>query len=349
MFKRLFILLLALWIPAQAYASIISVTYDSSTDTYDAHFSTDDLKYYTVQFTASDGTVFGPYSYDGINSNGHYYLTCNGAYVMKFYDFNHNLKSSHDIQTTQIQNPTCSSSGGSNPEPIEEPAPGDGSGGTGDGSTTGCDGCQTIREMLACPEWDTYMGEWEAMIRRAVPPPPDWQNVANIMRDTIVPALIDGMVNTVVPAMGDEIDRRLGQVAAPAMIGTPNVPRMDGTEGVTRPEIPQDTTPEAQTYDFDSIPSVEVQPDTTGGIDLLGADPIDSIPHSPEGYMPKPGQESGGFQPMTTTTSNPTPTNQETVEPPAESMPTPGTSSGEPPSPGATTSPPPAPEMPMPN
>lgn len=218
---------------------------------------------------------------------------------------------------------------------------------------TDCTECEKLAEMLACPEWDTYMGELTDAFADALPPPPDWDEVAEIMADHIVPPLIDGMVNEVVPAMGAEMDRILGHPDPPPSIPTPTVPAMDGTSGVNRPN-PVDSTPAAETYDLNAIPSVQVEPDNTGGMDLTGADPIDAIPHNDADYMPMPGKETGGMTPtIQRPASTPTPTNQGTVEPPAEATPTPSTTTGPPPSPSApgpdaSVTPPPAPDMPMP-
>lgn len=76
-----------------------------------------------------------------------------------------------------------------------------------------CNGCDLIRQMLACPEWDQFMGEWQDMLGEVIPPPPDWDSVAQTMRDTIVPAITNDMLNRVVPAMGNEISNRLGNAS----------------------------------------------------------------------------------------------------------------------------------------
>lgn len=58
----------------------------------------------------------------------------------------------------------------------------DGIDGPGGGSG-GCDACQKLRDALACPEWDQYMGELTAAIQAALPPPPDWPSIADIFVD----------------------------------------------------------------------------------------------------------------------------------------------------------------------
>lgn len=54
-----------------------------------------------------------------------------------------------------------------------------------DGPSTGggCDACKQLRDALACPEWDAYMGELTDAIKAALPPPPDWPSIADIFVD----------------------------------------------------------------------------------------------------------------------------------------------------------------------
>lgn len=63
-----------------------------------------------------------------------------------------------------------------------------------DGNDGGCNGCTWLEQALNCPAWDDYMEGWKDMLKD-VYQPPDWQQVANIMRDTIVPAMAQEIVN----------------------------------------------------------------------------------------------------------------------------------------------------------
>lgn len=50
--------------------------------------------------------------------------------------------------------------------------------GWGEGGSSGCDMCKKIRDALACPEWDTYMGELTGAIKAALPTLPEWRQIA---------------------------------------------------------------------------------------------------------------------------------------------------------------------------
>lgn len=58
------------------------------------------------------------------------------------------------------------------PEYDGQPDYGNGSG--------GCSMCDKIDEMLQCPGWDLVMGDLTDAIRDALPPPPDWHEIAGI-------------------------------------------------------------------------------------------------------------------------------------------------------------------------
>lgn len=110
----------------------------------------------------------------------------------------------------------------------------DGTGGDTGGGTT-CDGCTAIQQMLECPEWDQYMGEWGNVIRNNVPPAPDWQQVANTFRDTVVPAMGqafgDQLVSkapVIADAIGDDLESREKPVPTPGPLPSfaPSVPTL---------------------------------------------------------------------------------------------------------------------------
>jgi hypothetical protein len=228
--------------------------------------------------------------------------------------------------------PNSSGGGGTTPTPFDP----------------NCPECQTLRNQLQCPEWQTYMGDLGTTIKNNVPPAPDWQQVANTMRDTMIPAM----------------DTMLGHPDPPPAPPTPPpVPEMK-TDDLKRPDDPQDTTPPVtQDINFDNVQAVPVQQDTTGGLDLTPADPTESIEHKDPGYMPKPGKESGGDKPMTQQAPTPKPLGGEPAEAPAAKptnsggqlppggMPKPTTSTGTTPTPTApntSTSPSPSPTLPPP-
>lgn len=46
-----------------------------------------------------------------------------------------------------------------------------------------CITCQTLADLLSCPEWDVYMGELTQAIRNALPTLPEWRQIADVFVD----------------------------------------------------------------------------------------------------------------------------------------------------------------------
>jgi hypothetical protein len=237
---------------------------------------------------------------------------------------------------------------------LSSPSGGNGSNYTsGSSSTSGstfdsttCQQCIDLNNTLQCPEWQHYMYDFQQTMTRAMNNA-NWQAVADTMKNTMVPAL----------------DTMLGHPDPPPPAPTPPpVPDMK-IDDLKQPDEPKDTTPPVtQDIDFNNVQSVPVEQDTTGGIDLLPADPTESIKHKDPSYIPKPGQESGGDKPMTQQAPAPTP-KQGTVslqpapkpasggQLPPGGTPKPTSSTGTTPTPTApstSTSPSPAPTLPPP-
>lgn len=287
---------------------------------------------YQLHFLSPTGEHFTSDMYN-FNPTGIHYLTCNGTYWLEFYDASGTKIAETDkTQTSEIVNPACSSY----PETTGNGESSAGSGadtgtqtGTDPGTGNGCTTCQKLDETLKCPQWDEMMGDFTQAVKNAI----EWDKGAK--------------------AFSKEFEQMLGHPEPPPPLGYPSPPTFDGTAGVNRPDSPIDATPPAQSFDDDiaNIPSVPIEQDNTGGIDLRPADPIDGMPHDDENYMPKPGQETGGDKPMQKPIETPLPNNGE-VSPPDEQTPQPGTSTGEnpiptAPSPGGEVTPPPKPEMPL--
>ncbi|WP_336791159.1 hypothetical protein [Paenibacillus sp. MMO-177] len=146
-------------------------------------------------------------------------------------------------------------------------APQPSTGGGSDGGSGGCDGCKLITDMLACPAWDDYMGEWESMLHR-VYQPPNWQQVANVMRDTIVPAMGQELINRspeMAKIFADEFESREKPVAPPPMppaaYTPPSVPHMTDLPNKIDSDVTKD------------VPSFE--PDYSGSQGFTIPDPLD--------------------------------------------------------------------------
>lgn len=137
----------------------------------------------------------------------------------------------------------------------------------GDGNTTppdpeGCGTCDKLAELLKCPEYGQLMSDLSGAIKDALPPPPNWHEVAGIMRDTIVPAMGNEMVKRspeMAKIFADEFTSREKPVAAPGPIPTfnPDVPKLQDmpskVEGNLTDNVPNFTPDYSEDKGF-SIP-----------------------------------------------------------------------------------------------
>lgn len=174
--------------------------------------------------------------------------------------------------------------------------------------------CQTIIDQLDCPKFDEYLGKWAEMIKGTYPPPPNWNNVAAIMRDTIVPAMGQEIVNRspeIAKIIADELQSREKAVSPPAAVPdfTPPVPRLQDTPKVTgsineavpsfTPDYSEDkgfVIPDPSTLDFsdNSDDGYEYQPMHTENPNYVN-NPVDPSTVDP-GYAVKDQEE---FEPPT--------------------------------------------------
>ena len=158
--------------------------------------------------------------------------------------------------------------------------------------------CDEECRVFECPQWDEYMYKLD-QIKNAIPPPPNWQSVANIMRDTIVPNLMN------------EVKSYFGSVGnAPAT--PPNLPSLD-TQNIEN-KAPTFNVPAGLNeagFSANDIkqqaPIIQERPDESGGFDLT-ADPLESLPEVPNVVLPGQTQEKNWME-MPSDYSNPFPSN----------------------------------------
>jgi len=67
-----------------------------------------------------------------------------------------------------------------------------------------CDGCKFLKEMLACPEWSTYMGEWENLLKKVIPPAPNWDEVAQKIGNGVSQGVADAVRQGITDAIGND-------------------------------------------------------------------------------------------------------------------------------------------------
>lgn len=231
---------------------------------------------------------------------------------------------------------------GTDPGGGTNPGGTDPGGGTNPGSGGSCDLCSIAK----CPGWQDIADLIGGAVGNKLPPPPDWEEVASVFGDELVPRMSKAVGNE----MQSVLKEVLGYPGPIPDIVLPNRTQFDGKSGVDLPQ-PTDSAPPAQRISFDNVPDIQVNPDRTGGIDVSRADPTDSIPHNAPDYRPIPGRETGGIKPQTKPIDMPVPSNGTATPPPVTAprpqMPAPGTGNGFP-RPDAIVTPPPKPEMPMP-
>jgi hypothetical protein len=256
-------------------------------------------------------------------------FTCNTSYRVYIYDANHDQIGFMELVVDDLTNPTCDSGGNAGEEPTPEPDPG-----------TGDCGC-----VIDIPGWDNMMTKLDE-IKSAIPPAPDWQQVANTMRDTIV------------PAFRSEMEDMLGTAPEPPEPPIFNNPITGGIDEPTG-SLPADFEESGFTANDLKADAEEIQfqEDPSGGFELL--DPVGSLPtqeefkknipaeqdlQAPEvpdvsGTAPEPPtQENIAPTPPDVTGTAPSPSEEDNIAPsPTEGenvAPTPGDTTGTAPLPG---------------
>lgn len=178
------------------------------------------------------------------------------------------------------------------PTDPKDPNPPDTGGG---GGTCDREPCTQLVDLLACPLFDDYLGRWQDTISAALPPPPDWDYVAGIMTDHIVPAMGDELVRRspeMARIIADEFQRREKPVSPPPAKPAPfhpSVPR------------PMDATGNMSFNVRENVPSFE--PDYSGSQGFTIPDPM-NIPmdHQDAGYQHrKPVNDAPAYRKRETT------------------------------------------------
>jgi len=74
-----------------------------------------------------------------------------------------------------------------------------------------CDECQKLAQLLQCPDWSTYMSDFTTAFQNALPPPPNWDDIASKIGTATITDLQNYM--GVVPASPDQstIDNNLSK------------------------------------------------------------------------------------------------------------------------------------------
>jgi hypothetical protein len=295
----------------------------------------------SFEYLDADGTVVNSHTRGETTS----YLNdgkCTAGDAVKPSDFNEgaNQYKSDTFGGTKTElatPPTADGSGGTGSTGYQGVDDGSGSGGTdpggdgGSGESGDCPGCEMFScpgcEMFSCPGWSDFMGGLDD-IKNAIPPAPNWDQVAGKIRDAVVPSLISGIGNVI--------------GSAPAAPSVP--PQLPGTDdrGINN-DVPQmQDVPGLGDAGFDSgkikdeAPQIPERQDPTGGFDLV-QDPVGSMPDLPGDSLPKPGSTDAGDwgKNKPSQPDNPVPSPpKDSGDPDTGGAPKPGGSEATPPKPG---------------
>lgn len=153
---------------------------------------------------------------------------------------------------------------------------------------TNCDTCEKLQQLLNCPGWNDVMGNLTEAIRNALPPPPDWPNIAKTFADATVDAF-DKYLGEIPPSpTTDEIKSRVSEPF-------PNVDATFPEASNLKPSVPNEYN-QPQTFDISSGPQIKIV-DESQPFDI--PEPLSNMPHDAPGvpvYPKDPRNSSNGIK-----------------------------------------------------
>jgi hypothetical protein len=208
---------------------------------------------------------------------------------------------------TGTSTPTATPAPTTTPEPTATPQP------------TPCPECVSLSNLLACPEWSTYMGQLTNAIAAAIPPPPDWDMVADKIGNAFITKLSDYMGQ--VPA-----------IPTVAQIKTnvdTSLPTVDNSSSVAQNLVPTAAEFNApQNFDLSDAPVIPIVDNSRP---FIITEPLSNITFDDPNIPVFPNDarnNSGGIETPTAITGGmPTPINTGS---PADPIPTPNGSAAPP-------------------
>ncbi|KGP85295.1 hypothetical protein [Paenibacillus sp. MAEPY2] len=216
---------------------------------------------------------------------------------------------------------------------------------------TDCGTCEKLDQMLACPGWELVMNDLTDAIKAALPPPPDWDDIADKIGRATVRHLSDYLGDVPAPPSKEQIKQDTE---------TP-LPQLDTTTGVENltPKVPEEYNSGDIKFDLErDAPVIEVK-DESKPFDI--AEPLNNIEYDDPGKAVLPGDSnnnSGGIKepdkvdtgdqepkpkqiifdlPRPGPTPNPTPSNPPLPSPTPSNPPIPGGTGGGPAIPDPST------------
>lgn len=315
----------------ESYGPIIkgNVHYDSSRDIYFVPFETDlsqserAVEVHFRNYRDSSYTEVLNDKYITAQSQGGAYFTgfmfnCNTYYELNVYKANGTEVGYLKFHATDIKSPICDSTGNEDySPPVGE-----------DGGSCGC--------IFKSPEWGEFMDKIDG-IREAIPPPPNWQQVAETFDSTIRPRLIADVGNLLgeappppPPPLGLGV---VEPIKPPNEIIENYADKLKEKEPVMQ-DVPGLSESGFTKDDIESAaPEIEFRDDPTGGFNI--GNPLDAIPKVYE--PPVPGQPASNWMEIPSAPQQTPPSGGEVN---VGSPPIPGNNTGTPPVPGGDFTPP---------
>jgi hypothetical protein len=171
-----------------------------------------------------------------------------------------------------------------------------------------CDVCTKLSQLLQCPDWNNYMGDLTNAFRDALPPPPDWTDIADKIGNSVITKLAVYVGSVPNAPTQTEIDSGLDS----------NLPIIDGTasdaENLT-PTMPPGYEV-AKPFDISSGPQIPIVDES---VPFQIFDPLHNIQYDNPGVPVLPGSSTnsmGGIEtPVNITLPDAIPTQQATSPP----------------------------------
>ena len=146
----------------------------------------------------------------------------------------------------------------------------------------------------------------------SIPPPPNWEEVADTFYNRIAPRLIEDIENMLGSAPAPPSAPPIIETNAPTDQGEGRI-IIDYTDRLQQAEPTMETNPSLGDSGFSAddikneAPSIPVREDESGGFDLDFGNPVDTLPSLPYDGFPMPGQHAGEYDHQPAQPSNPIP------------------------------------------
>lgn len=161
-------------------------------------------------------------------------------------------------------------------DPIEKPG-------------TDCGTCDKLDQLLTCPGWDTAMGDLTEAIQNALPPPPDWDDIADKIGSSTIKHLSNYLGDVPTPPSKAEIEEAT-KTPKPNLDAT--APELDQLT----PEVPDEYNKGKIEFDLNSAPEIKVEDKSE---EFIITDPLANMDYDEPGKAVLPGDEtnsSGGIK-----------------------------------------------------